>query len=369
MSEECDILVFMNAPSPYWVNFAQYLSQFYKINFIFYSTCSALGRPAYWDVGLPENCEVIEDGVSRWRGYFYDHLITKRIKALKPKVVVSQGINLVSALRAVKFCNRNNIHFSIWNEIWRNKIGLRRNRLSKLYAYIFRNADSRFSSSEEGVDFWAEKYRATTKLYYVSGNVDKYLSHAKDLNAECLNLLFGHRLIEQYNPAGAIEIASIINKSFPVRLFMNASGNLRDQLNSLIIDRKITFVEFIEVQKFSDLEDYYRKAHVSISPCYYSQGNIGTNEALASGCPIFISDKVKYHDLQIQASDVGFVLPLDYKLFAKKVVDDKALYSELSLNSKALAQITLSNSACLKYYDEIFSDMGIHRRRKGELLR
>lgn len=368
MSNQCDILVFMNAPSPYWLNFAKYLDKYYKINFIFYSTCSGLGRPSYWDLELPKNCEIVSEGVYRWKSYFYDRLVNERIEGLNPKVVISQGINLLSAHKALKFCNSRSIHFSIWNEIWRNKKGDPRVLLSNIYAYLFSSSNSRFSASVEGKIFWQKKFNKEILLYQVPGNVDEYLNHKKELNAKCLNLLFGHRLIEQYNPFGAIEIASIINRTQPVKLFMNASGNLRNSIDLIIKEKDIKFVDFIEVSKLSDLGEYYRLSHFSISPCYYSQGNIGTNEALASGCPIVISDKVRYHDLQIYESEVeiGYILPLDYGLFADKIMDtfsNKVLYSELSDNSKLYVKECLSNSALLEYYESIFVDMGVSRKQ------
>ena len=366
MNEQCDVLVFMNAPSPYWVDFAKYLRKYYKINFIFYSTCSALGRPAYWDVELPNNCSIVSDGVVRWGSYFYDDRVVTRIKDLNPRVVISQGVNLLSARKALNYCNKKNIHFSIWNEIWRDKKGTPRKNLSRIYAYAFKRANSRFSASIEGKRFWRDLYKQDTLLYQVPGNIDQYLSHKKNHDSNFLTLLFGHRLIEQYNPVGAVEVASIIAKSRPVKLFMNASGHLRATIDSLIAQKNIDFLEFIDVTSLSDLGGYYEASHFSISPCFYSQGNIGTNEALASGCPIIISDNVRYHDRQIEEADVGCILPLNYDLFAEKIIeiyDNKSLYLEMSQNSKVLVKNTLSNSVLLKYYDEcVFCHMGVGRK-------
>ena len=119
---KCDVVVFMNAPSPYWRDFAEYLGRFYSIQFIFYSKCSDLGRPKFWDLELPENCSIVNDGVIKFRSYFYDTNVINRIKQLKPKVVISQGINLLAAKKALNYCKKEKIHFSIWNEICTKKV-------------------------------------------------------------------------------------------------------------------------------------------------------------------------------------------------------------------------------------------------------
>lgn len=122
IDKHCDILVFMNAPSPYWRDFAEFLGQHYSINFIFYSTCSELGRPKFWDLKMPANCSIVRDGVIRRKSYFYDKKVVSRIKQYNPKVVVSQGVNLFSAWNALNYCKKNKIYFSIWNELWRKKV-------------------------------------------------------------------------------------------------------------------------------------------------------------------------------------------------------------------------------------------------------
>ena len=141
IDKHCDILVFMNAPSPYWRDFAEYLGQHYSIKFIFYSTCSELGRPKFWDLEMPANCSIVRDGVIRRKSYFYDKKVVSRIKQHNPKVVVSQGVNLVSAWNALNYCKKSKIHFSIWNETWRNKNGRHRKIVSLIYAYLFRNSN------------------------------------------------------------------------------------------------------------------------------------------------------------------------------------------------------------------------------------
>ena len=103
---------------------------------------------------------------------------------------------------------------------------------------------------------------------------------------------------------------------------------------------------------------------MSISPCHYSSGNIGTNEALASGCPIFISENVGYHDAQIKSAEIGFILPLNYNSFAEKILSvyqDAKLYDHLSSNAQSFIKDNISNSAILKKYDAIFQNMGVAR--------
>ena len=358
-----DILVFMNAPSPYWRDFAEYLSSYYSIRFVFYSTCSELGRPRFWDEELPKNCEIVRDGVLRVKAYFYDKNIITRIKKYRPKAVISQGVNLLAAVSASQYCSKHKIHFSLWNETWRDKNGKHRNLLAKIYAFLFRGADSNYSSSQEGVDFWNKFYAKPTKLYFVPASVDRYLAHDKVLDTP-LTLLFGHRLITQFNPMGAYEIAKLVSEEMPVKLLMNGSGPLRTLIEEKVHAEGLEIVEFIDVKAFGELDEYYQRSTIAISPCQYSPGFIGNNEALASGCPIVISDKVGYHDLQIKEAFIGYILPLNYRQFADQIINianDVELYQRLSRNAKTYIKKHLSNESVLALYDEIFASMGVQR--------
>ena len=66
------ILFIMNAPAPYWVEYSKIISKYYDCHFIFYSTCEELGRPAWWNLVLPNNMEVVIDGVLRKNNKFID---------------------------------------------------------------------------------------------------------------------------------------------------------------------------------------------------------------------------------------------------------------------------------------------------------
>ena len=153
-----DILVFMNAPSPYWRDFAEYLSSYYSIRFVFIRLAASSVGLVFGMKNYLKIAKIVRDGVLRVKAYFYSKNIITRIKKYRPKAVISQGVNLLAAVSASQYCSKHKIHFSLWNETWRDKNGKHRNLLAKIYAFLFRGADSNYSSSQEGVDFWNKFY-------------------------------------------------------------------------------------------------------------------------------------------------------------------------------------------------------------------
>ena len=350
------ILFIMNAPSPYWVNYAKALSERYECCFIYYSSCSAIGRPSWWDQELPDNQLIISEGVVRKRNWFFDFKICKRISDFKPDIVFASGVNIASNLLAYFFSKARRIKFIYHTEIWRRKSGEPRSILSKLIGKIYSRADLIMISSEEGRFFWSKYFKnRNLALLEVSGMVDNYLCHPVRDNSKPLRVFFGHRLTEEYSPIAALRIFRKLQHHSPsVKLYMNSHGPLRYRVDEYILEYKLKGVVFIEVNCELDLDIYYRCGDVSISPAKYSHGNIGTNEAMSSGMAILISDKVSYHDKQIEFFDNGYILPLNDSAFVDKLVEYievPGLLKRHSLNSKKIAD-ELSTSAILNRFDE-----------------
>ena len=67
-----DILVFMNAPSPYWRDLLNTSVPITVFDLFFIRLAASSVGLVFWDEELPKNCEIVRDGVLRVKAYFYD---------------------------------------------------------------------------------------------------------------------------------------------------------------------------------------------------------------------------------------------------------------------------------------------------------
>ena len=158
----------------------------------------------------------------------------------------------------------------------------------------------------------------------------------------------------------AIDILLAVQASYPdASLYLNGSGPLRETVINQVSKRGVPNVHWIDVKSFHDLEDAYRKGDISISPCTYSNGNIGSLEAAASGMPLLISDHVDYHGEQIRAYGNGAILPLGVQAFSDHIIRyirDPALLEAHSINSKQ-SVMTLRNEVVADALGSIIRDI------------
>jgi glycosyltransferase involved in cell wall biosynthesis len=353
------ILFIMNAPAPIWVEYSKIISNYFECYFIFYSTCKELGRPEWWDMELPNNMCVVRDGVFRRNHKFIDVNIIKRVKGFSPNVVYTSGFNLLMSPFLYYYCKFNSIKFIYLTEIWRKKGGTPRKYLSTLLGLFYSNIDIFYVSGREGRKYW-ENYiskKTNIKNLEIPGNVDKYINHPVRVSKQDAMLFFGHRLIDIYNPLLALDILTSVQRYYPdMGMYMNACGNLRCIVDEYIVKKSIKNVEFIIVDSESDLDFYYSNGDISITPAKYSYGNIGTNEAMASGMPILISNNVKYHSEQISMLKNGFILPMDVDSFSEKIVDyikSKDLLSSHSIRSKNIIKYLGTEVVFEKFKSEV----------------
>lgn len=353
------ILFIMNAPAPAWIEYSKIISSYYECYFIFYSTCEELGRPIWWDAKLPDNMCVVRNGVFRWNNKFIDLNIFKRVKDFSPDVVFTSGVNLLMSPLLYYYCRFSTTKFIYLSEIWRKGDGSPRKILSALLGFLYSNVDIFYVSGDESYKYWAKILgkKVNIKQLEIPGNIDKYISHPVRVSKQDIKIFFGHRLIDIYNPFIALDILAFVQCSYPgVGMYMNAHGELRSSVDEYIVKESIKNIEFIIIDKESDLDFYYSDGDISITPASYSYGNIGTNEAMASGMPVLISEHVKYHPKQINILKNGFILPVDKISFVEKIIDyieSKNLLTVHSIRSKNIIKYLGSEVVFEKFKSEV----------------
>ena len=74
---------------------------------------------------------------------------------------------------------------------------------------------------------------------------------------------------------GAYEIAKLVSEEM-LKLLMNGSGPLRTLIEEKVHAEGLEIVEFIDVKALGELDEYYQRSTIMISPCQYSPGFIET---------------------------------------------------------------------------------------------
>lgn len=333
------ILYISNIPAPYWVYGVKWLNDRVDIKYLTYDKCSDAGRPKFWDLDLPENFVVTKD---RWKifGKYIDLKIVKRIEQEKPDFVILGGFaEIVSNYFAYRYCVKNKIKCALVSEIWRDKNGRKRALLSKVIAFLFKDLNAFLAVGEHAQEYWEHYFdRSKVCLFRHPTYIDQYLAHDVRFRKNNITLFFGHRLTEEYNPVLALQILFEIQKKYSgASMIMNGSGPLRNKLEEIINIHGIRNITWTDIDKYNDLDNYYRCGDISISPCLYSNGNIGILEAAASGMPLLISENVDYHSNEIKKFENGYILKSSVIEFYDKIIkyiESDSLLTAHSQNSK-----------------------------------
>lgn len=354
------ILFIKASMAPYWCFGDKWLKKEFDTKYILYDKPSNTGRPKYWDIELPQNAHIRYNRI-KFNNKYFDFKIKKILEKELPDLVILDGFaQIISNYFAYRYCIKKNIKCALSSEIWRTSEGKPRFFLSKIAAYLFRKVDIFLAPGDHALEHWKNYFAPEKVILYSSPSyIDQYLEHEIRCSASNINLFFGHRLSKEYNPIMALDILTSVQRKHPkTSLYMNATGPLKDQVEHYISDKKINNVEWIDIKSFDDLDLFYRKGDISISPCIYSNGNIGILEASASGMPIIISQNVQYHNLTIEKYNNGFILPLVVKDFSNiiiKYIENPNIMKQHSQNSK-LSVEELTNTKFTELLDRILKN-------------
>ncbi len=359
-------LIFIsNMPAPYQVKFCYELNNHFNTEFWFYESINE--RDAWWNIDLGPRCKLIPGVKGKKTGKYLTLNHLAWLEKFDPDIVMLGGFSIPANYLAYRWAKRNNKKVVVITEVSRTKDGVLRRYGAgwKLLRRLYNKIDAVFAVTTDAVTQFKNDFKFGEKVIKVhyAYDLDPYFKHPlRSEHAQERVILFANRLIDIYNPLGALRIFYEVQLRHPlVSMKMNGSGDLRKECEELIaelkLEKKVSFLDAIP--SWDTLHEVYRDTDILLLPAKFSNGNFTIYEAMASGMGIVISDNILYNGKEIKNGENGFNLPLDEQLFADKIIaylEQPALItSHAEKNRKAISWLTLGSTA--QYYKEVLDKL------------
>lgn len=354
------LLFVSNMPAPYVVKSANEMQKYFDTQYWFYSDIYG-DRPEWWKIPLPQNCFILEGIKCKAREKFIDLDIKQKLENFNPDIIILGGFSIPTNMYIYLWAKKRKKKVIVFSEFLRDSQGKARDSFFvQLMFKFYSKVDGIFAVGDHGVDYFM-KFFDSNIIHNIDypNDIDEHLNHKiRDISKE-IKILFAHRLIDIYNPVGAIEIFKEFNKLHSNSLmYMNASGDLIEECKKIINDYKMNdSIKFLnDIDSWNSLHKVYEMCDISISPAFFSNGNNSITEAMASGMGIVISDKIHFNDILLKKSKGGFIVKNTKEKFLKaiqKYIENPNLFIEHANSNRKVVKEFSIKEMTKKYVDII----------------
>lgn len=317
------IAIITNMPSPYRVDFFDYIRHHYedfKITVIYFC-CSLENRQ--WQI----NQEKIEEDIFlksiRFkikndfdnRYVFIAKGVKKELKKLGPDVVIGMEYNPV-VIQACRWCKRNNISYISWTDGTLNS-EKDINYLQKLSRrYIVNNSKVYIASSSKAKEAQIA-YGAPEKnifVCYLTVDIDKY--HRLNIERDDIQLLYVGSLVKRKGVDLLLNALALMKRNYKMVIVGDGleKENLENLAMQLGIAQKVHFKGYVEGEELVEL---YSSSSVFILPTREDCYALVILEAMCAGLPVVCS---KYadgaYDLIVDEKNGYIINPYDIEELA-----------------------------------------------------
>lgn len=316
--------------APHQVKLSIALQKYFDAYFVFYEGLGA--RAAWWKIPLPGHCEILPGEPFKVKGMRLTVQHLRILREKKPDIVMLGGFSAISNILAYWWARRNNKKTVVFTERSRDSKGRLRpfNMYWKTLRWIYRNVDLVMVSANDTVPQFRDDFRFGDRVIasQYAADIDSYFGHKERSFLPPIKFMFANRLVETYNPIGAINIFFGLLDFYPrSTLVMNAVGPMREQAEKTIKELGISSAVFFldNIASWNDLNLEYLACDVMLLPATFSNGNFTIIEAMASGMGIVISDKVLGVGKLVKNGVNGYRVPpnkTDFIAAVRQLIDD-----------------------------------------------
>lgn len=344
--------------SPHQVRFVPALAKYFDVQHYFYERLG--GRQSFWQVDLGDRCHILPCKF-RWKSKYFTFSVWSVLAHEKPDILVLGGFSVPANYLAYIWAKWHHIPVVVMSERSRDKKGNLRGYglVWRMLRFLYRHVDRVMVTDDDIAPQFRDTFRFGDKVVVgrYPTDIGQYFAHHFRAKKDIYTLLFPNRMIDIYNPLGAVEIFAKVHQRHPnTKLKMNAAGELRSQVEQRIAELNINgTVEFLDhIHTWDDLGAVYASCDIMFLPAKFSNGNYTISECRASGMGCVISDKILGSSAaKVKESGVGFVLPLEEKHFVDKICwyieHPEALEREARINRAQLQYLTHAETAKLYY--------------------
>ena len=359
------LVIFSATASPHQVRFVPYLAEYFDVQHYFYDRVAKV-RQSFWRVELGERCHLLPY-TFKWRAKYITLSGLWVLHKERPDILMLGSFSIPSNYLAYLWARWHHVPVVVFTERSRDKKGRLRGKglVWRILRFLYRNVTRVMVTAEDIVPQFRDVFNFGSKV--IAGryptDIGQYFSHKVRTRKDSYNIIFPNRMIDIYNPIGAVEIFAEVHERYPkTRLKMNASGDLRSAVEQRIVELGISdCVEFLDnIRSWDDLSGIYASCDIMILPAKFSNGNYTISECAASGMGCVISDRILGDPTEdLRKAGVGFILPLDKKLFVEKVcwyIEHPEVFAkEAEANRRQLQYLT--HEATAKLYFDLFGNL------------
>ncbi len=271
------VLFFINSPTPYQLEFFEYLSKIINLKVIFHDKKLKNYNFTY----NKKNYLLFLNGSKIKKKFFINSLIER----FKPDFIIFGGYKLNFTSFIINICNVKGIKFLFWLEKIYFKNSLKKILLNLYFKLYLKKSSGILAVGEEAKKFYKKYNKNTINFHYsikIKKKINKNFFHKKKIN-----FLYVGQFIERKNILNLLRAFRNINHE-NATLTLIGEGGLKSKMNFLSNDDKRIKILNFKNDKF--LKKYYKNSDVFILPSKYDGWGVVIMEAMSYKCAVIVTN-------------------------------------------------------------------------------
>lgn len=322
------VLILHNDFRVYWKGRLVYLHQFLKSKNIDFYAIELFGK------GSPYLFDTYTNEENWWTCLFPNNSfvdLTKndiklalfnKLDEIRPDIIIGGSIVFFAGALGIRWAKNNKRKFIMFDDAKPSQI--KRNFIVQWVKDLIMNEiDGLWLPSKNYDDEYSKVVKKTTLFFHGYNCIDNELFRCNErTDTGITTFICVARLVPIKNIANLLKAWKLVEKRQPkCQLNIIGDGPEFVELNELALNIGLKRVEFLGAVNNGDIPDYFYRSSAFILASLSESWGLVVNEAMASGLPILLSNKINASDALLQEGVNGFSFdPLSIKAIAEKII-------------------------------------------------
>lgn len=361
------IVYVSNIPSPYQIEWAKILRKDYEVEFWFMTDIanSATGRPAYWNIELPEYCRVLPSKFKKGE-LCYGPTLRKELQKFNPDIVWLHGAwYMISWFQTYRWAVKNKKKIiagpAEFEKSMYKYFKIIRNKL--IYNFFYSKIDLFLANAYIHYDYLKEIIKTKNNVLFMNfDNYSPYLNHQVRQIKENVIFMYGGAISRRFRiPELLFIFEKIALRHNNARLVIGGYGPEKEKCKQIIESSNTLSrsVLFHDVQSWDEIPEVYKKCDVLINYANYSPGSGVILSAVASGMGIISSISVNSTRHFVIDKYNGYIVCSENEMFnaMERYLLNQEYVKLHSFRSKEIGYNTLTLDIHLNDFREIINNL------------